>query len=224
MGIFNRVYFIPTIIDKKRILNIEVEESWYIYPIPFFQAEDGDLKKLTYGFLLRFKNFRGRNEDLTATLGFGYDPSFFLSYYNPNIIGRENIFFRSQVGYSDVSNKSPTAEYLHGQSFKQKHISTSILLGKRFGLFNRLYLTAGYNYIETQFYTHRINASDDRIDNLVEVGVGFEHDTRDLAQFPMDGIFSSLNYTQKGLGFDDISYSVARIDFREYRKLFGTIN
>ena len=220
LGIFNHVNFIPTVIDNKRILNIEVEESWYIYPIPFIDAEENNLNKLSYGLFLRLKNFRGRNEDITASIAFGYDPTFHLSYYNPNIVGKENIFFRSSFGYSDISNKSPTAEFLHGNKFSHKYIFTQILVGRRFGLFNRLYFTAGYNYIETPFYQPGINASDDRIDNVLDLGIGFEYDTRDLCQFPTNGIFASLNYNLKGLGFDDINYGVGWFDFREYRKFF----
>ena len=221
LGIFNHVYFVPSIVDDKRILTIEVEEGWYIYPIPIIQAKENDLNKLSYGMYLRIKNFRGRNEDLTAGFALGYDPTLFLSYYNPNIIGRENLFIGSTINYSDISNKSPTAQELYGSVFSQKVIGANLTFGKRFGLFNRLYLNSGYSYIETPFYVPGINASNDRIDNLVNLGIGFEHDTRDLKQFPKDGIYSSLIYSLKGLGFDDISYSVAWIDFRKYHKIFG---
>jgi outer membrane protein assembly factor BamA len=223
LGIFNRVYFKPALIDSKKILNIVVEESWYLYPIPFAQATDGDLDKLTYGVFLKLKNFRGRNEDLTATIGFGYDPIFSLNYYNPNILGNEKIFIGSQVGYSDVTNKSPIAERLYGSLFDQNYIFAKIVVGKRFDLFNRLYINSGFSYIETPFYIPRVNASKDRIDHIVELGLGYEHDTRDLIQFPTDGIFSSINYTFKGLGIDNVNYSVAKIDFREYRKILGQL-
>ncbi len=220
LGIFNHVYFIPAIVDAKRILTIEVEEGWYIYPLPVIQATENDLNKLSYGMYLKLKNFRGRNEDITAYFLLGYDPTFGLNYYNPNIIGKENIFINSSISYSNVSNKSPTAENLYGSNFKQEVISARFITGKRFGLFNRLYVSSGYTYIESPFYIAGINASDNRIDNLVEIGIGFEHDTRDLAQFPKNGFYSSLIYTTKGLGIDDISYGVASLDFRKYQKIF----
>jgi len=223
LGIFNHVYFIPTLVEDKRILTIEIEESWYIYPVPLIEAKENDLNKLSYGMFLRIKNFRGRNEDLTAAFALGYDPTFYFSYYNPNIIGKENLFIRSTINYSDITNKSPSAEELYEGSFSQRLIGLRLVMGKRLGLFNRVYINAGYNNIETPFYIPGINASDDRIDNLVELGIGYEHDTRDLAQFPKNGIYSSINYSAKGLGFDDISYSVAWIDFREYRKIFDKL-
>lgn len=223
LGIFNHVYFIPTLVEDKRILTIEIEESWYIYPVPFIEAKENDVKKLSYGLYLRYKNFRGRNEDLTAAFALGYDPTFYLSYYNPNLIGTENLFSRFTTTYSDVTNKSLIAEKIFGSNFRQKIIGIRLLAGKRFGLFNKLFVNGGYNYVETPMYFPGINASNDRIDNLVDIGIGFEHDTRDLTQFPKDGIYSSLIYSVKGLGFDNISYSVAWVDFREYRKVFNNL-
>lgn len=220
LGIFNHVYFNPSIIDSLKILNIQVDESWYIYPIPFIEAKESDLKKLSYGAYLRLKNFRGRNEDLTAVIALGYDPTYQLSYYNPNLEYRNNIFFRTTFSYSDVTNKSRIAETLNGENFSQKFIGISLLVGKRLDLFNRVYVLGAYSYIETPFYIPGINASDNRIDNLVEIGFGYEHDTRDLAQFPKNGIFSSINYNFRGLGVDGISYGIGRIDFREYRNIF----
>ncbi len=220
LGIFNRVNLVPSILNGKNILFIKVEESWYIYPIPFVEAKENDFKKLSFGLFLRIKNFRGRNEELNSTLGLGYDPTFSLSYYNPNISGRENMFVKAKLGYSNISNKSPSAEILYGQNFSQKTFFVQFSIGKRFGLFNRVFLTTAYNYIETPFYIPRINASNNRIDNLVDLGIGYEYDTRDLNQFPKNGIYTNLNYTLKGLGIDDINYSVAWMDFREYRNLF----
>jgi len=56
LGIFNHVYFIPNLVEDKRILTIEIEESWYIYPVPLIEAKENDLNKLSYGMFLRIKN------------------------------------------------------------------------------------------------------------------------------------------------------------------------
>lgn len=220
LGIFNQVYIVPEKRDDLNLIKIIVEESWYIYPIPFIETKENDFNKLSYGLYLRLKNFRGRNEDLTGVFAFGYDPTFALNYYNPNIIGKENIFIRSSFGYSDVTNKSVIAEELYGSSFAQKNISAMLLVGRRFGLFHRFYSSIMYNYIETPFYLPGVNASNDRIDNRVDLALGYEYDTRDLVQFPKNGIYTNLIFTFKGLGIDNINYNVAWFDFREYRNLF----
>lgn len=223
IGIFNHVYLIPQTVNGKNILNINVEESWYIYPIPFISAVDNDLKKISFGLYLRIKNFRGRNEELGAGFSFGYNPSFFLSYYNPNISGKENIFIRTRLSYSDIENQSPSAELLYGKQFSQKFSYVQFIIGKRIGLFHRLYLTTAFNYIETPIYIPKVNASGNRIDHRVDLGFGYEYDTRDLIQFPKNGIYTNLAYTFKGLGIDNINYGVAWFDFREYRNLFESL-
>lgn len=220
LGIFNQVYVVPEIKDNQNLIKIIVEEGWYIYPIPFIDVKEDDFDKLSYGIFFRWKNFRGRNEDLSASAAFGYDPAFFLNYYNPNLIGNENFFLRFNTGFASITNKSLIAEETYGQSFSQDYIIAQITFGKRFGLFNRLAFSVGYNYIETPFYIPGINASDNRIDNLFIAGIGYEHDTRDLAQFPKNGIYSNVDLSIKGFGIDNISYAVGYLDYREYRNIF----
>ena len=220
LGIFNRVDFVPEKVNRKGILNIDLEESWYIYPIPFIDAKENDLSKLSYGLFLRIKNFRGRNEELGAAFSLGYDPSFQIYYRSPSLINAKNVYLELKTGYADITNKSPTAELLYGNSFSQKYIYFQFLIGKRVGLFNRCYLTTSYNYIETPIYIPRINASNGRIDNRFDLGFGYEYDTRDLIQFPKNGIYTNVQYIFKGLGIDNINYGVGWIDFREYRNLF----
>jgi len=223
LGIFNHVFLIPTRVDNKNILNIEIEESWYIYPIPFIELKGDRNDQLTVGMRLRLRNFRGRNETLNATMAFGYDPTFIFSYSNPNIIGRENIFVGARFGFSNITNKSLTAESIHGGQFSQKFITINFVIGKRFGLYQRLSLNTGYSYIKTPFFEEGINASDNRIDHLVDVGLNYEYDTRDLAQFPRSGIFATVNYSFKGLGIDGINYRVAKLDFKDYRAVFDKL-
>jgi outer membrane protein assembly factor BamA len=69
-----------------------------------------------------------------------------------------------------------------------------------------------------------INASGQRIDHLVYLGAGYTYDTRDLAQFPLRGIYGAFSITDKGLGYQNINYQVYYIDFREYRRLLWDIH
>lgn len=225
LGIFNHVYLLPEPGDVpgKNILNIRVEESWYIYPLPFIDATESDLKKLTYGINLRLKNFRGRNEQLSASIALGYDPYFYLNYYTPNIANKHSIFLNAKVGYADVSNKSPQAELIYGSSFKHRLIYFQMMLGKRIGLFQRLFLVSTFNNIETPKYVKGINASHDRIDNLLDFGIGYEFDSRDLIQFPRSGFFATGNFTFKGLGVDNINYRILNFDIRDYTILIDKL-
>ncbi len=223
LDIFNEVKLKPLTVGDKNILNIELEESWYIYPIPFATLKDRDWDKISYGIALSLKNFRGRNETLRGVMAFGYDPSFSFSYLNPNLIYKEDIFLSLDFGYTTASNKSKIAENLYGESFEQKSYFGLLTLGKRFGLYHHFALTSSFNYVETPFYIQGINASNGAIDRTLMVGAFYVYDTRDLSHYPSSGIYAFLNYEIKGFGINNIDYRVADLEFREYRKFFNKL-
>lgn len=219
LRIFNEVRLRPFAINEKNILRIEVEESWYIYPIPFITLKDRDWNKVSYGISVALHNFRGRNETLRGIAAFGYDPSFGFSYFNPNLSYNHNLNFQMEVGYGTVTNKSTKAEELYGNSFTQKTFTSRVQIGKRFGNYNWFYLKTGFDYIETPFYQAGVNASNSNIDRTLSVGASYVFDTRDLTLYATNGIYTLLNFEFKGLGIDGINYRVADLEFREYRKI-----
>jgi outer membrane protein assembly factor BamA len=224
LGIFNNVELKTFSEDDRNILDIVVEESWYIYPVPFVQLKDKDWDKLSYGLYVLVKNFRGRNETLTGSLAFGYDPTLKLSYYKPSIIYRSNVFFDADFFYSRVTNKSKTAKELYGDNFEYTYIINEVGLGYRFGTFHRLGMSIGFNYVESPEYFRGVTASDSRIDRLLGISLGYSYDTRDLIQFPKEGMFFSFNMQLKGLGTDNVDYRIFKIDFRGYRKLITDLS
>ena len=223
LDIFNQVKIYPVSYKNKIIAVIDVSESWYIWPIPFAELKNGDWNKISYGIDFAVKNFRGMNEKVRIKAGLGYDPSLTFDYIVPVLNYSENIYFSAQLSYNSVENKSLIAERKYGSVYDQKMINAQITLGKRISLFHNLSVTAGYNYVETPRYVSGINASDQRIDRLLFLGAGYAYDTRDLAQFPRNGIYSSINFIMKGLGLNDINYQIYAFDFREYRPLFWDI-
>jgi outer membrane protein assembly factor BamA len=224
LGIFNFVHLRPFETNQENFLLIDVEESWYLYPLPFITLKDRDWDKISYGIGVLIKNFRGRNETLRGRLALGFDPSLNFSYNNPNLSHNLNLFLDFQIGFNNVSNRSEIAEDLAGGEFTQDFYFGQVAFGKRFGLFHRFGLSAGYNYIESPFYIEGINASDQRIDRTVILGAFYNFDTRDLIQFPTEGMFIFINYDIKGMGIHGINYRVGYLDFREYRKVIGSLS
>jgi outer membrane protein assembly factor BamA len=223
LDIFNQVKIYPVSYNRKIFVVIEVDESWYIWPIPFAELKNGDWKKISYGIDLAIKNFRGRNETVRIKAGLGYDPSLTLEYIVPVLNYNQNVYLSTLLSYNYVQNKSILAENKYGSVFDQKMINAQISLGKRIALFHNISITTGFNYIETPLYFPGINASDQRIDRLMFLGASYVYDTRDLAQFPRNGILGSASVLLKGLGIKDINYQIYQFDFREYRPLFWDI-
>ena len=224
LGLFTKVNLIPTKISGKNVLFIFVEESWYIYPIPILEIKDRDWHKLSYGVIIVLKNFRGRNETLAGTVALGYDPTFKLSYYKPSIVWKSDIYFNAAISYATVNNKSGIAKFLYGKDFEQKFSGGNIGIGNRFGVYHRLGLNIGYNYIQSPVYIKGISASNQRIDRFVFFSLGYSYDSRDLIYFPREGLFAGASVVFNGLGMNGIDYQVYNIDFREYRKLIGELS
>ncbi|MDQ1296359.1 MAG: Omp85 protein, partial [Bacteroidota bacterium] len=222
LRIFNDVKMRPYTYEGRNYLLIVVEESWYIYPIPILILKDKDWSKISYGMSLSWLNFRGRNERITGIATFGYDPSFGFRYFNPNLAYNQNLNFQTNVSYTTVTNRSLEAEDLYGSQFEQETFVSRVQFGKRFGNYHWFYLNTGFDYIETPFYIEGINASNSRIDRSLIGGLNYVYDTRDLTIYATEGIYSQIGFEYKGFGIDDISYYVADIDFREYRKIFNT--
>jgi outer membrane protein assembly factor BamA len=224
LDIFNQVKIFPVSYHDKILAVIEVVESWYIWPIPFAELKNGDWNKISYGVDLAVKNFRGMHETIRIKAGLGYDPSLTLDYIIPVLNYKENIYLDTRLSYNLVENKSLFALQKYGAVFDQKMINAQVTVGKRISLFHNIAVTAGYNYIETPLYFPGINASNQRIDRVLYLGAGYAFDTRDLAQFPKNGIYSSFNILMKGLGINEINYQVYTLDFREYRPLFWDLS
>ncbi|MDR3626208.1 MAG: BamA/TamA family outer membrane protein [Ignavibacteriaceae bacterium] len=219
LGIFTVVNFIPYRMNNCNYVLIYVEESWYIYPIPFVDLQDKDWQKISYGVNLMLRNFRGQNETLKATAEFGYDPKFMIYYNRPYFVREQDIDLTVQLYYQNAINKSTIAKELYGGDFNQKFINGSIDFGKRLNLFNRIDLSVGYDYVDNPVYIKGVSASNGRIDRQISTGLSYTYDTRDLAQFPGRGAYGFANLQFSGLGIDNIDYQAFNIDLRKYFEL-----
>jgi hypothetical protein len=75
-----------------REVNVRVTERWYVWPVPILKISDRnfnvwwetrDLSRLSYGFYVDWKNFRGRKEHLILRLQFGFDQLYDFQYTIP---------------------------------------------------------------------------------------------------------------------------------------------
>jgi outer membrane protein assembly factor BamA len=224
LGIFNEVNIFFNIEEELTTLIIHVEESWYIYPLPFVDVRERDFSKISYGISLLIKNFRGRNETLATSFSLGYNPSIFFTYYVPYFIWDEQISLRLDLFYRRAANVSAHAERLINSPFEYKIYNFDLSIGKRINLFNRARVFAGFYHLEAPFAMRGITASGKKQDNVLSLGTNYFFDTRDLSQFPTRGVMGSATIQFKGLGIDDINYRVLGLDFRNYHNLFDELH
>lgn len=108
LSIFNFVSLDTKHFPGSRIdVIISVTERWYIWPTPIFEfadrnfssfIEDFDWSHTNYGMWLKWNNFRGRNELLSAKVRLGYKEQYLLQYEKPNIGASQN--HKIAFGYS----------------------------------------------------------------------------------------------------------------------------
>jgi outer membrane protein assembly factor BamA len=221
LGLFNFVNLHVEKINGTTLLVIDVDEGWYIWPLPFWFIREKDLSKSTFGINVVIKNFRGRNETLQATAGFGYDPFFLLGYSNPLVVENLDLNMSLSAAYQSSSNKSPAAAQIYGSGFDYKGIAGVLTVGKRLNQFNDIYVTFGYNYIEAPSdILDETMASDSPIDRTLSAGFTYIYDTRDLAQFPGKGLLLAAEYLYRGIIDPEISYNVLGLNYRQYETLF----
>lgn len=221
LGLFS---FVEIEFIRKNTLNISVKEFWYIWPIPFVDIVDNDWKRISYGMDIVIDNFRGRNEDLKFRFGLGYNPAYTLQYFVPYLFRDEEIALGIKFSYGTVGNNSDLAETVYGENFSYKVRSAEVSIGKRVALFHTFILSFSHDYIETEKYLPLINASNDRIDRVFTFGSSYIYDTRDLKQFPSEGVFLSTNLFIKGFGFDGINHRIFTADFRSYNPVIGDLS
>lgn len=79
-GLFTRVDMSVFPIQGKNTLLVDLNERWYIIPLPLFGFRDNDPAKAYYGAGLLHNNFRGLNQKLFGSIVFGYNPSVAVSF------------------------------------------------------------------------------------------------------------------------------------------------
>ena len=93
LKLFTRVDILPIPTSLKEvILNVDVQERWFIFPFPQGGMDDGEWSKTWLGLNLIWDNVRGRNERLALQFRFLYNPSISGSYSVPWIGDKLHLF------------------------------------------------------------------------------------------------------------------------------------
>lgn len=224
LALFNRVeLFLENSIDKIYLV-IEVVESWYLYPLPFWYTKNNSMETLTYGMNFLLRNFRGRNETLKANFGVGYDKFFSLQYDNPALSYDNDIGFMAYASYNKFNNINETAKVLNGGNFTYKVIRALVGFRKQINQFYLVGTNAFYDHWEINTQPKgSITASGNNIDRLPSISFYQLYDTRDLKLFSQDGFYSFFSIAHKGFGNDNISYNSFEMDLRAYKAVYGEL-
>lgn len=209
--LFNRVEMRVVTAGRRNMLLIQVGELWYIYPVPIFFLNDREWSRVSYGFQLTHLNFRGMNEQLSVGGWLGYNPSFFLRYYNP-WMGRKS---RLIVSFTAFGKKVGNRFF----DFDEQHLLVRLTVGKRLSLHRSLTSTISLRQIKLPGEYKSFSVSGDGTDLIPKLSLTYQDDHRNLIEYPTDGYF--INWSISRAGFNKHQPNFWRFDFdhRLYLKL-----
>lgn len=216
LGLFSDVKFIVDKNENENILYILVQESWYIWPFPYIDIVDRDWKKLVYGMNVTIQNLTGRNESLNFNLHLGYDPGFYISYFNPIFSSAYNLLIRIKTEY--VKRKIKSTKYLsitNSGENSEDYFTSEFTFGKRFNLYNIFLLSLSYDYLKTNNFELHQTISNDGKDKFLSFQIAHSYDTRDFTAYPKKGLNINFAYKKSGLGESDVDYSTLTTEIKK---------
>ena len=206
---------------------IEVQEAWYIYPLPIFDLADrnynvwinefgASLSRVSYGLRLKRENTTGRDDELNLIAQFGYTTKFEVDYDRPFFVsssrwgGRFNALYTRQreVQLVTLGNQ---------QIFYQTEDEDIVLERLRFfgeavwrpDLFDFHSFRISYFRRRTNERVAGINYDffGERRTEQQFVGLRYQYlrDLRDRVSYAMSGYYASAILEKSGIGiFDDL--------------------
>ena len=216
------------LIKHKKLVNVivNVQERWYLWPIPIFEYADHNLATwvrrqefdyLNYGLILEERNFRGRNEKIKFKIRRGIREQYGINYLFPRILNQPDVggyldisFFRQKEIHQSIVDQ----EYVDLESQKYIYHEGRSVLGIRWrpGLYyNHLFYGAYRQYRYDQAINSLFNEPVSQQFEYVSIGYTFNFFKGDYIAYPLRGNKLKLN-TEYGLGekdyfLTDISFS-----------------
>jgi outer membrane protein assembly factor BamA len=129
------------------------------------------------------------------------------------------MFMQTIFSFSHVENRSQSARG-EGPNFFERHYAVTELLGKRYDQYRRSWFSAGYSYVDVSAPKSGRTVSPDGVDRFLFAGIGGSHDTRDLREYPTEGVYGSASVTKYGFGESAVDYFAVAADWRGYINVY----
>jgi len=200
-------------------VNIQVEERWYIYPIPHVKVVDDsfqewwkdrnrDMDRINYGFRLTYKNITGRNDRLGFTLVNGYTKQasaryegLFLDNQMKWSLGASIAFGKKkEVNYNTIGNKQLFLKY---DDFIHSYFRTSLDISYRRAIKTKHTFILGYTKDDIADTIYRLNPKFSSRTNTIrypELAYRMNYWDVDFIPFPTKGYMGELFLLKKGFG------------------------
>jgi len=219
---------------------VRVTERWYVWPIPFVEFADRNLSewwetkrldRLDYGTLVKWSNFRGRREELTLHLRFGFNNQYELRYRIPYLDHAQKwgIEFQGgyrqgrEVAYATVDNKR--VFYKNPNRYIRKEGFGTISPTWRPNLYNVHKLEVGYTHfwildsvakLQPQYF-----GAEENVVKYFSLEYEVLRDVTDYTDYPLKGYRFELRLRKDGFRILDSPIDIwsLEVEFAKYWQL-----
>lgn len=214
-GLFNRVVIVkrPGIPAGYTDLEIQVTETFYLYPVPVFDFVGGRFSDINYGGGLIHRNFRGNAEILGFTGWLGYSPGFSFYYENPWIGGKSRHFLSAEI-----SRYSAPSRTLTWDSFDEYWWKLNLFVKKYTNRYFYLGLGLSENHIRLAT-AEPVNGNGPTEFWFFAPYLEASYDSRDFPAYAHRGMLAKLRVTKNGISNPDINNWMVAIDGRYFLRL-----
>jgi outer membrane protein assembly factor BamA len=219
---------------------VNVDERWYLFPIPLVDIidrnfndwwvnQDHDFSRIIYGLSLYHFNMRGMNERMTLTAQFGYSKRYEFEYEFPYIDRSQRNglgFFARYQEYTNLhyDNIENLRAFFDSESVLKTNIYTGVNYTRRKSFYTRHYVNLRYSNSTIADTIIALNPNYLGIAGNKQVYFSlqytFSHDKRDIVAYPLAGYNLEISAEKFGLGiFDDVDIMNFRANYSRYIKL-----
>lgn len=203
-------------------LHIEVEEMWYIYPIPMFELADrnfnvwwvdhqASLSRTNFGVDFIHQNLSGHSDRIELLCTFGYTHAYQFSYRRPYINADQTLglvfdarYTRNrEVNYITTGNKQVFFNDQDNFIYRRFYASIGAQYRPRLRTQHSFTLSWRQNAISSTI-AQELNP-DFFLQGATEqrywvLNYAYSHDTRDVRPYPERGSYLLVNLEKDGLG------------------------
>jgi outer membrane protein assembly factor BamA len=211
LRLFNKVVVSSESEGDSATVFVDVSERWYWFPYPIVGFRYRDVKKIYYGAGFTHQNFRGRNEKLYLSFAYGYDRWASFRYQNPKLTDDDDIF----LGVDGSFGRSPNLS-VQSSTYDQYYYDANVSLGKRFGLYQTIIGTAGYDIQQVSDRSVGRTLSSSGRDAYAYLSLNYTYDSRNIAEYTTAGSFIALGYNKSGFGESQVNLATYAYDVRQF--------
>lgn len=239
--LFVTAEIIPLYISDTNVeILIDMQERWYIFPVPIFRLADRnftewwvnqnrDFSRVNFGGQLYHMNTTGRNDRLSAKLQFGFTKQYALSYSLPYINKNQQLGMSFGISFSNnkavsYASNSHRLEFTESEDVLRRNFSTGTSFTYRPSFYSRHTWNIGYYRVSIADTVAQLNpdylGNGQTLQEAFHIGYNFTVDKRDFVSYPLTGSVLRIDANQYGLGvFNDVNMLVSRVTFAKYLEL-----